>query len=248
MRKAPDNRGFFRCHLSIYRCISPKNIRLHMDFPFLELIKNIAPGVIEVILVIFGFFVSKWALKIKDFFQAKLFKQSVKNSHEIRMRLVEMRATLAADRAMIWQFHNGKAFVGEGNFHNYYLSCEYESVGLGYSEELEHFQSVPISAWSSVLAQMVDKDHRDNKVFLISHDSLVSNWTWKDAGLNTFPTRLGCETALVCKLYNAKDKFVGLAIFMFEDQWNIKEIFSSDDEVDKQAQLELFLEDMRSSF
>lgn len=200
---------------------------------------------ILVILGLAGSFVTAKILgKYLSKFKKKIIYRAFKRTQDIQLRLSELRATFDAERAMVFQFHNGKPFVGEGNLHNYFLSCMYEACDSGVSHEIQGMQDIPISIWASVVTTLTDPE----RIYtVIGVDPVISDYTWSDVKLGSLPARLDIHRGVIVKIGSMKNDFCGflfLGFKRFDAQGNMKYNtrfdFGSENDT-----LELFLEDLK---
>jgi hypothetical protein len=198
-------------------------------------------GVFGFLLVgFFGYIFPIVSKKIKGYFQQKFFLISLKKSMEIKIRMAELKAKFSAHRIYLYQFHNGKVFVGDLNFHKYSVSAIFEIVSPGFSVEINNQQSMPLHMFSEILFDMIDK----RKDVLIIGEHAGCDLTFaKCHGLEGIRSTMHADTLITYKVRNKYGSFVGILALWFENEVTKEDFikFSKENE-----DVENFLNDIKN--
>lgn len=142
----------------------------------------------------------------KDAFMHTIFVNSV-----IQNSLAELRIEMQADRAFVYQFHNGTHFVNE-TMHTYYYSCTYESAAVGLKLQ-PGSEKRPVSGnVGSITRLMLEKQFHVNDV------NDVDNTHFKH-----FYANFGAESFAVNILTNSNDEVTGFICVAWNSPRNITE-------------------------
>src|SRR3989304_7752370 len=106
-----------------------------------------------------GYLIPVVSRKVKTYLRQRFFSISLKRSMEIKLKLAEVKARLKAARIYLYQFHNGKVFLGDHSFHKYSISAIFEVVSQGLSREIQNMQSIPLSRYAELLNEIIDGKH-----------------------------------------------------------------------------------------
>src|SRR3972149_6359432 len=105
-----------------------------------------------------GYFVPKASSRIKTYIHQHWFKNSLKKSIELKIKLAELKTKIGAQRVYMLQFHNGKVFLGDNGFHKYSISAIFEIAEQGLSREIHNMQSIPMGNYAELLYYMQNED------------------------------------------------------------------------------------------
>ena len=188
----------------------------------------------------FGYIFPIISKRIKGYFQQKFFITSLKKSMEIKIRMAELKAKFDAHRIYLYQFHNGKVFVGDLNFHKYSISAIFEIVSPGFSIEINNQQSMPLNMFSEVLFDMLDK----RKEVIVIGDHAGCDLTFKQChGIESLRTTMHSNTLIAYKVRNRYGSFVGILGIWFENEITKEEFLQLTKE---NGDVESFLSDIKN--
>jgi len=141
--------------------------------PILNLIGTAILGAISIILVLLNkkltsWFLEKiWAKISPKYKHSKFKKDSIEKDKKIREILIELRTISGADRACLFQFHNGSSFTTRNPI--WKVSNTHESVAPGISSEIGNLQDIKASSIIETLRVFWDSDY-PNGIEQISPD------------------------------------------------------------------------------
>jgi hypothetical protein len=186
-----------------------------MTLDFSILFKEIG-GIIGFIMVgVLGYLVPIISKRIKSIIQQRFFQMSLKNSIELKIKMAEVRAKFDADRIYLYQFHNGKIFVGDLNFHKYSVSAIFELVESGLSYEIKNHQNMPLDIFEDLLYFMFEK----YKDAVIVSDIEGADLHFRNLrSLYDMSVQMRGRTMVALKVKNKIGAFVGLLVMWFPEE------------------------------
>jgi len=160
------------------------------------------------------YFIHQGSAKFKIFMHQKWFNRSLKRSIELKLQLAGLKSKVGAERIYLWQFHNGKVFVGDNSFHKYYISAIFEIVNQGLSREMHDMQNIPMSKYAELLYYMI----KENENITVVGDHHGADVSFKDADLENDKYTTNSKTIVFVKVYSKNKTFVGLIVMFFTDE------------------------------
>lgn len=162
-----------------------------------------------------GYLIPIISKRSKSYFQQKFFMNSLKNSVEIKVKLAECKAKFDATRIYLYQFHNGKVFVGNLNFHKYSASAIFEHVSPGYSQEVQNQQSLPLDTFAEVLIFMFE---RNKDAAIIGNHTGCDVQFMRNRDLENLRYTMNSTSCVAIKMTNKYGAFVGLLMLWFDEE------------------------------
>jgi hypothetical protein len=183
-------------------------------FPFLEnsVLKEIGNVLSFVAVGAIGYFIPRATDKIKGFMKQRFFSISLKRSMEIKLKLAEVKARLKATRIYLYQFHNGKVFLGDHSFHKYSLSAIFEVVSQGLSREIQNMQSMPLSRYAELLNEFIDS----KQDVMVIGDHRGVDMSFEEADLEDIKYTMDPVTIAFIKVNDKRGEFIGLISIHFD--------------------------------
>lgn len=161
-----------------------------------------------------GYFAPKISNRIKGYLNQRWFNASLKKSLDIKVMLAELKGKLAAQRIYFLQFHNGKVYLGDNQFHKYSVSAIFEVVNQGLSREITNMQNVPLNTYAELLSYMQNKDE---DVCLIG-DHKGCDLTFEASDLDDLKHATNQSSILYIKTRNKNNVFIGLLAIYFDKE------------------------------
>lgn len=152
--------------------------------------------------------------KIKTYLQQRWFNASLKRSMELKVKIAELKGKIGAQRIYLLQFHNGKVYLGDNQFHKYSVSALFEITSGGLSREMQNMQNVPLSSYAELIYRM----QKENTDIVIVGDHRGCDMTFEDADLDEVKYSTNPSTILYVKIKNKNDVFVGLLALYFDKE------------------------------
>jgi hypothetical protein len=171
-----------------------------------------------------GYFIPKLSSEVKRIIQQKYFNISLKKSVEIKVKLAEVKASLSANRIYLFQFHNGRVYLGDKSFHKYAMSAIFEVSNHGLSREIQNYQSVPLSKFAELIQYLIESE----KDYAVVGDGKNCDMSFDDADWNEMKYSLGTSgenlTMVVVEVRNEKKQFIGIISILFDRQFTEKDL------------------------
>lgn len=171
-----------------------------------------------------GYFVPKISGEIKRMVQQKYFNMSLKKSVEIKVKLAEVKAAMRASRIYLFQFHNGRVYLGDKSFHKYAMSAIFEVSNHGLSREIQNYQSVPLSKFAELIQHLIENEQ--DYALVGEHDGC--DMSYDEADWNEMRYSLGNTgdqtTLAVIEVRNDNRQFIGIIAVMFDRQFGRNEL------------------------
>lgn len=161
-----------------------------------------------------GYFIPRISNKIKGVMKQKFFSISLKRSIEIKLKLAEVKARLKATRIYLYQFHNGKVFLGDHSFHKYSLSAIFEVVSQGLSREIQSMQNMPLSRYAELLNEFIDAKHE----VMVIGDHRGVDMSFEEADLEDIKYTMDPVTIAFIKVSDKHGEFIGLISIHFDTE------------------------------
>lgn len=138
-----------------------------------EFIQANAKDIIETIFISYIFLINSIE-KFKTYIQNRHYKaknninEAVKFNQNIFEKLVETRLSLNADRACIYQFHNGDKYLNAGSIMK--LSCVFESVQNGLIKVIDNYHCASLTKFpeftkSLIIGDILEYDYKNTDDF-----------------------------------------------------------------------------------
>jgi len=99
-----------------------------------------------------------WRSIKKQFIKETLKKHEINKDSKIREILIELRTIVNADRACLFQFHNGSTFTAKNPI--WKVSNTHESVAPGISSEIGNLQDIKASSMIETLQSFWSEDYK----------------------------------------------------------------------------------------
>jgi hypothetical protein len=162
--------------------------------------------------------VTKWLKKVRgghsNFPEVKVFEMD-RNIHDM---LVELRVEVNADRACLYQFHNGQVFSSQNPV--WRVSCTHESCSVGTSHEMGRGQSMLSSSLIDLLTPLFTKLPQKGISTMSVDDITLFVFDTKempDSYWRTLLVSSGAESVLVSPMLD-KGQIVGFLTLCFLDR------------------------------
>jgi hypothetical protein len=176
-----------------------------MEFNFFNL-KDLAENFSLMVLLIFMIH-DKVKAKIKNN-QYKNLTVFLKKNEQIQQKLTELRVILNADRAKLFQFHNGDYYIGGDSALKCTLTNVSVSDGVSYPQQaLTYYSSATVSSASQYINPAVEKE--------VGFFSLVENL--KDDDWKRMKTLNGTKSILINKLGHGNN-IIGFVIISWQQE------------------------------
>lgn len=172
---------------------------------------------VSTLIVGFGtIFLDKFLTKRYETINAKksknLSKQEIEHIEYIQSYLDNLRKDVNADRAVIYEFHNGGNYYFKNRSIKKY-SISFESVSNGIEKILEKYQNIPTATFTYVLGKL-----EKNKEYTVK-DTEKS----LDPTIFSFGTLHGIKSIAFLPLISISGSFVGFVGFhYFDEQTDLK--------------------------
>lgn len=155
--------------------------------------------------------------KYKGKYKARKNKKDMMKSKLIQTILEQQLVELSAQRAFLFQRHNGGHY-GTGKSMDK-ISTTHEAIEEGVSAEFHNFQNLPMSLWSTFLDNVIR-----NKAIYPSVDEI------DDILTKAFFTQRGTRSAIVLAI-NKGDIFIGMVGFEWTHKIKNLEIYKESESV-----------------
>jgi hypothetical protein len=160
-----------------------------------------------------GYFIPQATKKVKNLMQQRWFNASLKKSMELKVKMAEFKGKINANRVYFMQFHNGKVFLGDHQFHKFHLSAIFEITSSGLSREMQNMQNMPLSMYADLIFKM-EKEDLD---LILVGDHRGCDITFAEINLEEVKYSLNPAAVLYIKVHNKNDMFIGLLAVYFDD-------------------------------
>lgn len=161
-----------------------------------------------------GYFIPQASKAMKNYMQQRWFNASIKKSMELKVKLAEFKGKIKACRVYFMQFHNGKVYLGDNQFHKYHLSALFEITSAGQSREMHNMQNIPMSSY----AELVYKMQKESLEMILVGDHKGCDITFADIDLEEVKYSTNPEAVLYVKVENKSDAFIGLLAVYFDTE------------------------------
>jgi len=111
------------------------------------------------------------------------------------------------------QFHNGKVFLGDNQFHKYHISAIFEITSSGLSREMHNMQNIPLSSY----AELIFKMEKENLDLILVGDHRGCDISFAEINLEEVKYTLNPAAVLYVKVTNKNNSFIGLLAVYFDD-------------------------------
>jgi len=180
-----------------------------------------------ILLSAFGFMAAKFSKTVKKKLKQREFEKNVTKSVELKFALAELKGILGAERAMVFQFHNGGRKLGPDNFYEYFLSMVVEVCSPGWSSEISNFQKVPLSTYAESVGYLMKSPHNWFMVGLETNEKADVHFV--DIGMETVPYQYNIRSMMEIKLVDESDNITGKALFCWDEDLGRKDILNKGD-------------------
>lgn len=160
-----------------------------------------------------GYFIPQISKKIKNTLQQRWFNASLKKSMELKVKLAEFKGKIKGNRVYFMQFHNGKVFLGDNQFHKYHISALFEITSSGLSREMHNMQNIPLSSY----AELIFKMEKENLDLILVGDHRGCDISFAEINLEEVKYTLNPAAVLYVKVTNKNNAFIGLLAVYFDD-------------------------------
>lgn len=158
---------------------------------------------------IFGVLLVKFKKVIED--KAKYPVRAIEVSHRIREIMTEVRACLDCDRVKIFQFKNGDYYLNGVSEQKIVITHIVSRIGVGCTDGILRFQSVPVSLAGLWLKNAVDHDMEVTQVDDIDSDSVMKGFFLMN----------GTSTVMTCKLVKNR-QLIGVLVLTWMEPKTVK--------------------------
>lgn len=143
--------------------------------------------------------------------KAKYPVRAIEVSHRIREIMTEVRACLDCDRVKIFQFKNGDYYLGGASEQKIVITHIVSRIGVGCTDGILRFQSVPVGLAGQWLKRAVDHDMEVTQVDDIDADSVMKGFFMMN----------GTSTVMTCKLVKNR-QLIGVLVLTWMEPRHIK--------------------------
>ena len=185
-----------------------------------------------------GYLIPVVSRKVKTYLRQRFFSISLKRSMEIKLKLAEVKARLKAARIYLYQFHNGKVFLGDHSFHKYSVSAIFEVVSQGLSREIQNMQSIPLSRYAELLNEIIDGKHE----IVVVGDHRGTDMSFEEVDLEELKYTMAPTTIAFIKVTDKIGEFIGLIAIHFDHEVIKSKLIS---EIDESPDLNSLLVDIK---
>lgn len=158
---------------------------------------------------VFGVALVKFKRIVED--RTKYPARAIEVSHRIREVMTEVRACLDCDRVKIFQFKNGDYYTGGASEQKLVITHIVSRIGVGCTEGILRFQTVPVSLAGQWLKKAVDHDMEVTQVDHIDEDSVMKGFFLMN----------GTSTVMTCKLMKNR-QLIGVLVLTWMEPKTIK--------------------------
>jgi hypothetical protein len=129
----------------------------------------------------------------------KEFSFTIKNQNLVNTSLNSLQEHYSVDRVWICQFHNGGNFW-PGNQSMKKISVMFESTAAGVSTDIMKMQNIPVSFFSSIIEQMIERNTYSHLIIKeVKDNALRCYWESRGVGL-----------VYIFPIYNLKELLIGM--------------------------------------
>jgi len=214
-----------------------------ISIPLMQLIGSLIVAGLGLLLIAINKTVSKWFLKkiwakiSSKYSHSKLKKSEIDKDTKIREILIELRTIVKADRACLFQFHNGSTFTTKNPI--WKVSNTHESVAPGISSEIGTLQDIKASSIIETLQAFWGNDYLagiheikhpdtcDKKIILIDVDKLEDSYS------RALLIEQGIKYVIDVPIYNDENNCVGFVAVNYCSEQDIELIKTYSEDVCK---------------
>jgi len=144
--------------------------------------------------------------RAKQWIKKKSIGSSVMDSLNIKLILAEIRAYYDADRAKLYQFHNGEFYTSGGSIQK--LSLTHFVMARGVSVDTENQQNIPIG----YIAPTTDLVLKNAHLFIPASDMSENSY------FKGILRHGGARCALIRGIFNSKKDMIGLLVITWFEE------------------------------